>query len=59
MVLQFELDLFVNINNKKKVCEWFKEYKFRFKTIILQIKSYKLKKTRIFQENATIFIIIK
>ena len=37
MILQFELNVFVDINNKEKISEWFKTFELKSKTIMLEM----------------------
>ena len=43
MVPQFELDTFVDIDDKEKACEWFKSFEFTSKTTMAQTRGYKIK----------------
>ncbi|CAB4480661.1 unnamed protein product [Rhizophagus irregularis] len=42
-VPQFELDIFVDINDKEKACEWFKSFESRSKTMMPETKRYETK----------------
>jgi len=49
---QFELDAFVDVNDKEKAHEWFLEFESRSKTTMPQTKGYKIKgKQVILREN--------
>ncbi|GBC01669.1 hypothetical protein RclHR1_04290005 [Rhizophagus clarus] len=46
-VPQFELDIFVDVDNQEGACEWFKEYESKSKTTMPQTRGYDIKGDRV------------
>ncbi len=42
-ILQFEFDIFVEVNDKEKAYKWFKVFEFYLKIIIPQTKGFDIK----------------
>ena len=44
---QFEFDAFIDVNDKEKVCEWFKAFESHSKITMLQTKSFGIKEKHV------------
>ena len=44
---QFELDIFVDVNDKEKACEWFIVFKASSKITMLETKHYDIKEKQV------------
>ena len=51
----FELDAFVDVNNKEKASEWFKAFELRSKTTMLKTKRYDIKGKCDISRDATLY----
>jgi len=43
VIPQFKLDVFIDIDNKKKACEWFRSFESTSKIIMMQTRGYIIK----------------
>jgi hypothetical protein len=43
VISQFELDAFVDVDDKEKACEWFRAFEFRSKMTMVQTRGYEIK----------------
>ena len=43
IIPQFELDVFVNVDNKEGACEWFRAFESMSKTTMTQTRGYEIK----------------